>query len=305
MKQPCTKVWYPKDVGSFSQSNPIRVHLNEGRQVAVGSNGWFIESWSPFTKELFSLGGDKIGTREEPPKVPAPIESRKTGYITVGPDEQDKIPNTAWTANGIAPGWFGELYEGKPDAQITFDSNGKIIEIYSPSEKWVYDIDGNKISERAVPFAEHSIKAEKKNPLIHTDTPDDLIMYDPEHWIAGHLREGRHVTIDDKGNVLDIWDPKTGIQYDADHNEIGTRTDPYPSDNNISGLKTQIDLMNDQIRALRAQRSALPKAARAALTAQIALLSAQRGHVLWRWGRLIGRRRRMNQAYDRKRTEGK
>ncbi|MBA7649950.1 hypothetical protein ES703_57749 [subsurface metagenome] len=305
MNQPCTKVWYPKDRNSFSQTNPIRVHLNEGRQVAVGSNGWFIESWSPFTKKLFSLGGDEIGTREEPPKVPSTTEFRKTGYITIDKDNKNLVPDGWWKSNGAAVDWLDKVFESNPDAQITFDSDWKWIETWSASAGEVYDIDGEVLLLRSTAFGEHTVLSEVKNPLRATYRPADKDKFhvDSDAWLA--LNAGRDVTVDDRGVIIDIWDPATGKQYDILGNEIGTRTDPYPSDNNLGDIKAEARALEARINALRRQMRDEKGAAKAATNAKIMALLRERGRALWLYGRLLGRKRRMDEAYNKRKTQGK
>lgn len=293
MVQFCNKTFYPGDIKSFGLTHPAFALLQKGYEVSFNAKGWIVDARDPRTDKLYASDGSEVGTRNKP------FESRDQPEVRT--DVRKKY----------TPSQKGDFVEGSDiwnalnaGRNVTLNEKGIIVEIRDPATGKLYDNLGNETGKVVTSGYPESYAKEVKNPLIHTDTPDDISMYDPEHWIVGHLQEGRHVTVNDKGDILDIWDPKTGKQYDADHNEIGTRTDPYPSDNNMEGLKGQIDLINAQIRALRAARAGLRGAARYALSGQISALSAQRGHVLFQWGRLLGRRRRMDQAYDRKRTEG-
>ncbi|MDI6733585.1 MAG: hypothetical protein QME51_06755 [Planctomycetota bacterium] len=41
------------------------------------------------------------------------------------------------------------------------------------------------------------------------------------------LKRGRQVTLDDRGYIVDVWDPATGKLYDVLGNEIGSRDKQY------------------------------------------------------------------------------
>ena len=290
----CVKTFFPNCIETFSPNSRGYALLKKGYEVSVDDDGWVVDARDPRTNKLYASDGSEVGTRDKPFESDDQREVKKDVRKKYTPEQKGEFIEGSDIWNALNAG-----------RNVTLDERGTIVEIRDPATGKLYDNLGNETGKTATSGYLESYAKEVKNPMIHTDTPDDLDMYDPEHWITGHLREGRHVTVDNNGDILDIWDPETGIKYDADHNEIGTRSDPYPSDNNISSLVAAITQINAQIAALRAARAVLPKAARGALTAQIADLSAQRGHILYKWGRLQQRRRRMNKAYDAKQTEGR
>lgn len=60
----------------------------------------------------------------------------------------------------------------------------------------------------------------------------DLFAEGGDAWVA--LNQGRHITLDRQGFIVEIWDPSTGKQYDELGHEIGDRNKPK---NNITKHK--------------------------------------------------------------------
>lgn len=290
----CVKTFFPGNIGSFNPAGPGYALLKKGYEVSVDDDGWIVDARDPRTNKLYASNGDEVGTRNKPFESDDQRETRQDVRKKYTPDQKGEFIEGSDIWNALNAG-----------RNVTLDERGTIVEIRDPVTGKLYDNLGNETGKTVTSEYPEKHKKEVKNPMIYTNKANDKDMYDPEHWVRGFLEEGYHVTINDKGDVLDIWNPVTGELVNDNMETIGTRSDPYPSDNNISGLMDEVMVINTAITAARAARSALRGAARRALTDLISKLSAKRGHVLWRYGRLIGRRRRMNQAYDRKRTERK
>ncbi|GAG80839.1 unnamed protein product, partial [marine sediment metagenome] len=121
-------------------------------------------------------------------------------------------------------------------------------------------------------------------------------------WEA--LNAGFQVTLDDRGMILDIWDPATGDTLNFYGFKIGTRSDPYPSDNNITNLKAQYEKLLKEIAELRREARQTRGAAKSKIHSSIASKLREYGTILFQYGRLIRRRRRNNKNEERKRIKG-
>jgi len=304
----CGGLSYPSESGSFTAGTPARKALDAGRLVLTDSNGWLVESWDPATKDLYNSKGEKIGTSQGAPKAPEKNELRITGTVTQSRDNRTPLTERARVLNGINDAWLDNFFFENPDMQVTFDATGQIIEYWDSKTKKVYgperDPDGNlsPFTERDTPFGGQAIKKEVKNPVIGTYKPDqkDQFAEGSDAWEA--LNAGREVTLDSRGNIISIWDREKGIDYDIFGRELGTRTDPYPSDTNISELKDTLAGFDAQIAALRASKRGQPRAVRIAIQAKINAILKRRGPVLWQLGRVTARRKKMNENSDAKRT---
>jgi len=292
MGEACGTKFYPVDVERMSEGSKLREHLAAGREVVVGPNGWILDSWDPVTKKLYDADGTEYGTREKTLMLPDTSEHRIQGAKIYLPEQASEFDEGGdmWTL----------LINGN---QVTLSPRGRIIDVWDPATKKVLDIFGGEVGNRDTPYPEYTTK-EVDNPLRYTNTLDDALMYDPEHWHMGFINQGYHVTVDSHGDTLDIWDPATGDIYDSDGNKIGTRTDPYPSDNNMSNLKAEVKELGDRITALRRQLRTERGYVKSATNTKILLLLRERGQKLWQWGRLLNRKRRMDVAYQKRVTSG-
>ncbi len=290
----CVKTFFPGDIGTFNPNGRGYALLKKGYEVSVDENGWIADARDPRTNKLYASDGSEVGTRDKPFESDDQREVKKDVRKKYTPDQKDEFIEGSDIWNALNAG-----------RNVTLDERGTIVEIRDPATGKLYDNLGNETGKIVTSEYPESYEKEVKNPLRETYTLKDLGEFTEggDMYHALTRSPDMKVTLDDEGWIIDIWDSKTGKLYDIHGGDQGTRTDPYPSDNNIAGLKSQIDEINAQIRALRAARAALPKGARAALTAQISALSAKRGHVLYQWGRLQHRRRRMNEAYNKKQTK--
>jgi len=290
----CVKTFFPGDIGTFNPNGRGYALLQRGYEVSVDDNGYIVDARDPRTNKLYASDGSEVGTRNKP------FES----------DDQREVKTDV--RKKYTPEQKGEFIEGSDiwnalnaGRNVTLDERGTIVEIRDPATGKLYDNLGNETGKTATSGYPEGYEKEVKNPLRETYTLKDLGEFAEGGDMHNALTQSpdMQVTLDDKGFITDIWDSKTGKLYDIHGGDQGTRSDPYPSDNNIGDLVSAIAEINAQITALRAIRAALPKAARGALTAQIAALSAKRGHILYQWGRLQHRRRRMNEAYNKKQTK--
>lgn len=176
---------------------------------------------------------------------------------------------------------------------VALDSKGFINVIWDKDTKEIYDILGNKTGG------------------IHKESPDEDIVYAEgkdafgeggDEWEA--LNAGRQVTQDDHGWIIDVWDPITGKLYDILGNEIGTRADPFPSDNNIAILLEACKALNREIHLLRAisRSKYISSSQKLEMSGQIMALLRKRGEKLWLCGRLKRRKTLIDKKYLRKRT---
>ncbi len=290
----CVKTFFPGDIGTFNPGGRGYALLKEGYEVSVDEKGWIVDARDPRTNKLYASDGKEVGTRDKPLESDDQAEVKKDVRKKYTPNQRDEFIKGSDIWNALDLG-----------REVTLDERGTIVEIYDPTTGKLYDNPGNETGKTVTSEYPESYKKEVKNPLRETYTLKDLDEFaeggDMYHALT--ISPDMKVTLDDDGWIIDIWDSKTGKKYNILGFEIGTRIDPYPSDNNIGDVASAIAKINAQMTALRALRAVLPKAARGALTAQIALLSAKRGHLLYRMGRLQNRRRRMNEAYNKKQTK--
>lgn len=295
MTQKCNKTFWPVSIKSFGRTHPAYPLLEKGYEVSMNADGFVVDAWNPRTKLLVSSDGAEVGTRENSfqyEDAPEYFEDHKNTFKSADKDKFRKDSKEYELLNmGL---------------DITLNKYGTLIEIRDPDTNKLLDFELNDIGNLEFVDLPDRYTKMVKNPMRMTYTHADLGDW-PEGgdmWEALARSPDMQVTLDDRGFIIDIWDSKTGKLYDMHGGDLGTRTDPYPSDNNIGLLYGEIQSINEQIRSLRAQRSALRGAARYAFTALIATLSAKRGHLLWKWGRLKNRKRRMDEAYHKRKTKG-
>ncbi|MBA7542170.1 hypothetical protein ES705_34489 [subsurface metagenome] len=287
----CTR-FHPMHAPNMSDGSQRKTLLEAGNQVTIGPNGWIIDVWNPKTKKLYDNEGKEIGTRDEPFALPEATEVRHAKFETVLPAQRDEFAEGGDVWHALNVGFH-----------VTLGGIGEVIDIWDPVTKTIRNLFGFEIGTRDEGYIEYRKKM-VRNPMVYTNTSDDADMYDPEHWHMVFIQLGYQVTTDSLGNTIDIWDPATGKIYNADHQEIGTRSDPYPSDNNITNLKAQYEKLLKEIAGLRREAKQTRGAAKAKMHSSIASKLREYGTILFQYGRLIGRRRRSNKNEDRKRTKG-
>jgi hypothetical protein len=176
------------------------------------------------------------------PAAPAAVTAPPAaGYTIYRPD-----PYHTTTQDPDITKWTDHGYE------VTVDENGKIIDIYNPATKNVFDATGKIIGTRDDFYGTGEIKpipaapAPTTPPVTSTPTApvtptapavpigetttytaDDYASFGPTSIIGIFLHHGLQVTVDDHANIIDLWDPSTGNYFDADGNKLGTRTKPY------------------------------------------------------------------------------
>jgi len=122
----------------------------------------------------------------------------------------------------------GDAYEAlKAGREVTINSKGLILDVYDPRTKKIYDNLGNEIGTRETVFVEprtdgvQITSRETFTPAAKGQFPEGS-----DAWEA--LNAGRNVTVDAKGNVVEVRDPVTGKLYDVSGNEIGVAAEVYP-----------------------------------------------------------------------------
>lgn len=291
MVQVCNKTFYPIDIESFSKEHAARALLEKGLDVSFNAYGFIVDAWDPRTKKLYNVKGEEVGLRNERFRYEDAPEYFEDHRNTFKEADKERFAKDSKEYELLDRG-----------LEITLDKFGTLIEIRDPETNKLLDFELNEIGELEFLDLPDGYTKQIKNPLRVTYKRDDVGQFErgSDARNALEINDNMQITLDDKGYLIDIWDSVTGDLYDALGNKIGTRKDPYPSDNNIGNLHGEIEDINEEIRRLRAIRAALPKAARAAITAQIAALNAKRGHILWQWGRLMERKRRMDVAYQKR-----
>ncbi len=294
MSRKCTNTYYPLQYKSFTPSGPAFPLLQKGYEVSVNKNGFVVDAWNPRDKVLVNAEGETVGSREDSFQYDDAPEYFEDHKNTFKQEDKDRFRKDSKEYELLDMG-----------LEITLDKHGTLIEIRDPVTKKLLDFELNDIGNLEYVGLPDRYTKVVKNPQRETYTLKDLDEFTEggDMYHALTISPDMKVTLDDDGFIIDIWDSKTGKLYDIHGGDQGTRSDPYPSDNNIGNLASAIAQINAQMTALRALRAVLPKAARGALTAQIAALSAKRGRLLFQWGRLQHRRRRMNEAYNKKQTK--
>lgn len=290
----CVKTFFPGAIGTFNPNGPGYALLKKGYEVSVDDNGYIVDARDPRTNKLYASNGSEVGTRNKPFESDDQREVKKDIRKEYTPDQKGNFIEGTDIWNALNAG-----------RNVTLDERGTIVEIRDPVTGKLYDNLGNETGKTATSGYPEGYTKEVKNPLRVTYKPADKDNFSEgsDAWEA--LNAGRDVTLDDRGTILDIFDPATGKQYDVLGNEIGTRTDPYPSDNNMGDIKAEARALEVQINALRRQLRTEKGAARAATNAALMGLLRERGRALWLYGRLLGRKRRMDEAYNKRKTQGK
>lgn len=283
--------YYPMDIEDMTKGSRLYEALGAGNEVVVGPNGFIIDVWCPETKALFDNDGNGIGDRDEPFAMPESTEVRNIEARKYLPEDIGEFPEggDAWEA--LSRGY-----------QVTLDGKGFIIDIWDPVTKTIRNVHGGDAGDRDKGYVAYREK-EFRNPMGTTYMPEDKDKFSEgtDAWNA--LNAGYQVTVDERYNIIDIWDPATGDVIDVFGNRYSSRKDPYPSDINIALVKAKWQALLEEIAALRSEARTVRGATRSKMHSSILAKQREYGIALFLYGRLIRRRRSYNKTEQHKQTK--
>lgn len=291
------------DGGSF-----IADQLDKRRQVTVGRNGWIMDIWDPETKKTYDEEGNETGTRDRPFHPPEISKVRETGYITYNEAEGEIPSYLDMTGDGLG------LFSNKTfeqlgnDAEITIDPKGNVIEVRDPKTNKLYKEEGGKLVEfgtREMTFPVYVAKKEVRSPafVTYVHRNHDEVQPGSDLWEALTRSPDMQVTLNSQGFIIDIWDSKTHIRFNIHGGILSMRADPFPSDTNIASIKAKYEALQREIHALRKAWRMQSGSTREVSSVKIKTMRREYGQLVWLYGRLVGRKRRRDRRYLRKKTK--
>lgn len=290
------KTSYAVDLKPFGLTSPAFPLLEKGYEVTVNEDGWVVDARDSRTNKLYATDGSEIGSRSTPFRRDDEQEVKVLSRKNYVPEQKGLFPEGSdiWEA----------LNAGRT---VTLDERGVIVEIRDPATGKTYDLLGKETGLILPSGYIESYKKSVKNPRRATYKPKDMGIFEEgtDMWQALAISPDMEVTLDDRGSMMDIWDSKTGTLYNRFGYVIGTRINPYPSDNNLGELKARSRVLTQGINVSKRTWYKERGRARVAAFKKLQALQRELRLKLYLYGKLQTRRRSMDEAYQRKITKGR